>query len=559
MKHWVLLLCMLMPCISESLFAQQTNKEKAIFALDNGNYKAAREYATRVILKKPKDCVGNFIMSHVCIKENKLDSALYYIDMAIKSKRDYLLRNETLATATRAEIYYNMRNYDQALADINEALKIDRLPEYYYFRAAVLSNLKKYDMSNGDLQHLVQLKYRTDWCYRMLGVNAIEAKKYPEALAYIGRGSSLKMKSDVKWEPLCMQVYAGLKDTANMLKYTLIALRQDKVYEEEFVDVYPYIGEQIKNELDSCIAAGKRTKNNLLYRSACHRLAENYDAAIDDFYELEKLTKDDSDKFYIKYHRANCYYKTGAYADAMIDVEDAMKFREHPLSYSLRADINYSRMNYGASIMDAEKAVKMDSYNLNYNFGLMSIYSNLGEKDKVKFSLEKLYEKYPDQRTVVFKLADLNREFGNKEKADSLYQQILKIDTIASDQSYRHRALFYFDRKDEAFKWLDNMSDSVSRITNSKERQAVFAYNKACFYVETGDQDKAIYYIEEALKLGFVHINAIENDPDLKPLKENARFVEIINKYKAGFDPDKLDRRRNSSRLKGDNILLGYT
>ncbi|HSR52523.1 MAG TPA: tetratricopeptide repeat protein, partial [Acidobacteriota bacterium] len=54
-------------------------------------------------------------------------------------------------------------------------------------------------------------------------------------------------------------------------------------------------------------------------------------------------------------------------------------------------------------------------------------------------------------------------------------------------------------------------------------------YGLACFHAQLGNVDEAIDYLQEAVKNGFGHVRWIENDVDLKPLRNSPRYRTLLS------------------------------
>ena len=57
-------------------------------------------------------------------------------------------------------------------------------------------------------------------------------------------------------------------------------------------------------------------------------------------------------------------------------------------------------------------------------------------------------------------------------------------------------------------------------------------YNAACTYSIIGDTEKAIDALENSIESGMAHVDWIEKDPDLEPLRTHDRFQELLERAK---------------------------
>ena len=57
-------------------------------------------------------------------------------------------------------------------------------------------------------------------------------------------------------------------------------------------------------------------------------------------------------------------------------------------------------------------------------------------------------------------------------------------------------------------------------------------YNAACAFSQLGKLDRALDYLESALRKGFAHREWMENDGDLDPLRAHPRFIALLASMK---------------------------
>jgi tetratricopeptide (TPR) repeat protein len=70
------------------------------------------------------------------------------------------------------------------------------------------------------------------------------------------------------------------------------------------------------------------------------------------------------------------------------------------------------------------------------------------------------------------------------------------------------------------------------KLTKLKPTDPIVHYNLACSYSLLGMVDKAFKAIDKAIRLGWHDWRHMELDPDLKNLRQDVRFGELISKYK---------------------------
>lgn len=85
---------------------------------------------------------------------------------------------------------------------------------------------------------------------------------------------------------------------------------------------------------------------------------------------------------------------------------------------------------------------------------------------------------------------------------------------------------------------LKSVNSAMENATSQAEkRNTLYAY--ANYYALIGEKEKAIMYIKEAIENGFKGYNHINNDPDLKSIKEEESFKELMKEFKRKLEKEK--------------------
>jgi adenylate cyclase len=84
----------------------------------------------------------------------------------------------------------------------------------------------------------------------------------------------------------------------------------------------------------------------------------------------------------------------------------------------------------------------------------------------------------------------------------------------------------------QALEWAE-------RALAMDSEEATVLYNIACVYAQLGESGKAIDCLEKGFRKGFGHREWIENDPDLKSLRDQPRFIALMENLRPR--PSKFD------------------
>ena len=77
---------------------------------------------------------------------------------------------------------------------------------------------------------------------------------------------------------------------------------------------------------------------------------------------------------------------------------------------------------------------------------------------------------------------------------------------------------------------LDAALEMHSKAARLVAVAPVANYNIACVHSLKDDKDQALTYLEKAVDLGFVRLDAFNNDPDLENVRSDERFKALVSK-----------------------------
>jgi tetratricopeptide (TPR) repeat protein len=69
------------------------------------------------------------------------------------------------------------------------------------------------------------------------------------------------------------------------------------------------------------------------------------------------------------------------------------------------------------------------------------------------------------------------------------------------------------------------------RLVRLLPDRAIPWYNLACSYAVLGLIDPAISALQQALELGYRHLDHLRRDPDLKSLRHDPRFARLLRRF----------------------------
>jgi adenylate cyclase len=127
-------------------------------------------------------------------------------------------------------------------------------------------------------------------------------------------------------------------------------------------------------------------------------------------------------------------------------------------------------------------------------------------------------------------LASLGDEEGTEKKAREGLGKAREFLKVNPDETRAWNlgafALFRLGKVEEAEIWMN--TSLANSPTNSE-----LTYNAACFYSLAGDTKKSLEFLAQAADSGCLNLTWLEQDYDLEHIRDNPRFIEIVEQFKA--------------------------
>jgi protein O-mannosyl-transferase len=151
-----------------------------------------------------------------------------------------------------------------------------------------------------------------------------------------------------------------------------------------------------------------------------------------------------------------------------------------------------------------------------------TLYLDAGAREKALPLLLTLTTKFPDYPPGVLKLGYYHYLGRNLPEAEKTYRRVLQLDP----------------RSSQALISLGNICLETGRVAEAREwyrkcyenggNSADLQYNMACVEALAGKYETGLRHLEEALRLGYRNLDAINGNPELAPLRRLASFNRLI-------------------------------
>ena len=135
----------------------------------------------------------------------------------------------------------------------------------------------------------------------------------------------------------------------------------------------------------------------------------------------------------------------------------------------------------------------------------------------------------PDDYQTVSFLAMAFAELGRDKEKDEANRRTLEcvekhVDLHPDDGralTFGAYALAEDGQLERARQWAE-------RALDADRNEPAIMYNVACAYILLGDKEEALDLLERSVKQGYGHRSWLAHDPDLAPLRDNPRFLKLL-------------------------------
>ena len=270
----------------------------------------------------------------------------------------------------------------------------------------------------------------------------------------------------------------------------------------------------------------KKSEDPLPWRFLLARLYErrhDYAAAVKEYDAMEKAMGSYDQ---ITYRRGNCYEELGLFDRAIEEMTSLLEKDEDWMVYVLRGDQYCLSGRLDEAIADFTSAIEedpMDSYGY-YRRGWC--YELKGDREKAMEDYDLGLELDEDEPYLHLMRGELFLLDGKKAEADADFEAIMQEDTVANGNSCRMYALHFLGMDDEAEEWMD-------KVIASDPDEAGTYYDQACLYSLMGRTGDSIAALRTAFGKGFRHFAHIRMDDDMDAVRELPEFKALMEEYEA--------------------------
>jgi TolB-like protein/Flp pilus assembly protein TadD len=206
----------------------------------------------------------------------------------------------------------------------------------------------------------------------------------------------------------------------------------------------------------------------------------------------------------------------------MYDSNLAEAYRAMGLSYSLSGKFD-----------DAEaacrRAIELDPDDFLAYWSLGRIHFSQGDLPRALDQFNKVVELKPGFYAAYPYIEQTCRALGRTAEAQAASQRVLELlpDYLLQNPDDARARIVYaitlasLGRPDDAVK-------EGSHALELSPDDPLMLYNVACLFAQLREVDRAIDALQRALKAGYWDYGWMKHDPDLNPLREDSRFLQLI-------------------------------
>lgn len=517
------------------------NLNRAYEEGNKGNKTEALSFFDKELKEHPNNGYAHLGKAEIFYDQKQYDDAIQSLNMAMKllPKKDkisvsatYHLRGKTLLAITDTVA---------ALADLNTCISIDSsFSDGFETRGHVYYEQGNYELANADYLKLIELNPGNVMGYMGVGRNAQDQHKHSEAISQFDR--VISMYPDYSFAfAFRAESYLSKNEYLKAIDDICRALEIDS-NRKAYGLMYKFPKDQI--ELIAIKLKGLSAKDphtgeyyyytGLLY--AHHKMYDKSNEALEMGYDI------DARACFIQQLAENSQ-ETGDYNLALNYIEKAQQMSPDDIDLiHMKADILGESGDIDGAIAEWSKYIEKspDNFGGYYRRGWfrdLSMHTDEAIEDyKMSIMLE------PSWAYGHVGLADMLMRKGDVGKAKEEYKKVVELDTVPDNGSCAMYALLALDKKDDAIAFMNKVLENDSIDAGNY-------YDAACFYSRIGETQTALNHLKTSLKKGFRRFYHLRHDDDLEELRKLPEFESLLSEYEKETESARHKRREESEEV----------
>ena len=513
------ILCCALGFAKEPQQPDSYNYKRGCELINEQNYDEGIEFLDRELRENPKNGYAMAWLALAFQYKDEKGTVIEYAHTALKNlpkaEKYYIAWTHNLLSG----IYWEMNDTAKALQEVTVAIKTEPKNESWYENRGLLyRNCKQWDKSNDDFRKYIELKPGLIRGYMLLGYNFQLNEDYSEALKLYTKADQLASRS---WTLGSMaEMEAKLGKYEESAKHAIEAFKMDP-FERSAMAVLSActnadLAELVLAQLRVQTAMNPNMAEWMMYQFVIYGFQMEYEEAIRVVHKISKIYPE-VDNLY-----SEMYVGMGDYKRALKYINKAIQADSTDVSLrDNRASIYFELDSIDAMMADLTYSIEQQPEEAQRYFTragkyfLLARYKEAIEDYNTGLAIES------SSSTERYLRGRCYEAMGDMAKARSDYHRSLDL---ASIPEVRMFAFVSLGKNEEA----RHLADSLLKAEDS----ASYRYNVACAYAMMGEKERAMRYIEDELKGGFVRFHLLRLDQDLKSLQGD-ELEQLICKYEA--------------------------
>jgi tetratricopeptide (TPR) repeat protein len=297
--------------------------------------------------------------------------------------------------------------------------------------------------------------------------------------------------------------------------------------------------------LFSVMAANSQTTDTLsetgikfFIEGKSSELKEDYKNALENYRTALKYEQAGGIYFAI----ANIYVKTGKYQDALIEINNALKFNSGSLEYlTLKANIYYGTGKIDKAVEIYEDILAKDSENVYILYSLARSYQELHHPESAVIIYEKIIDVYGFDQDVLKRMFEIYSSYKEYDKAADVLNYSLKLDPYNNGLLLELASLYSkLGKEDDARSIYERLSalNPDDKLIQAEIVKLYFRKNQ----IDKGFAEfakilgKDSLNLQEKIQLGEMYYNMMLQDGTTVDIVEHI-FTYLAEKYPENWAP----------------------
>lgn len=502
---------------------QSYNFTRALEEAKKGNNADAMDYLSKEVSENPNNGYAHMTMAILQADAENYNDAMTSINLAIKKlpKKDKEYKGR--AYASRAHLYAVAGDTIMALADFNQAIRVN--PDDEDVQEAfgqMLYELRRYDEADAIYRRIVSINPTSVMGYMGIGRDAYAVGNYEEAIRQYenvirmyddySSGYAFRAESYLKLG----KYIEAIDDITKSLSIDNDAKAHHYLFEfpdnQTTLVVTKLKGMAVKNPHDAewWYYIGQLYNSKKMYPEAIEATRKAYDIDAHPVF-LEMI--------------ADCCRELGDYTQALEAISQAQQMRPNDLDLiSSKADILGESGDVDGAIAEWTRYIDKspDFFGGYYRRGFFKDLSQQTDTAIEDYDMSIMLN--PNYAYAYLGKGDMLLRKGQTDDAMEAYRKVIELDTVPNTSSCAMYAYLALGEKEKAV-------DFMERVIANDSTDCGNYYDGACFYSRLGELDKALDYLRTAFGKGFRRFHHVMADDDLELLRATDGFKALMEEF----------------------------